>query len=77
MNETTLSRVLTAISVHDVWLTLRQTLRGHASTALAYENEIHPHCGRTNHPHEKCWIKYPHEPEDPSKDMVDDVIGNS
>jgi hypothetical protein len=41
MNETTLSRVLTARSAHDVWLTLRQTLRGHASTALAYENEIH------------------------------------
>ena len=20
-----------------------------------------PHCGRTNHPPEKCWVKYPHK----------------
>jgi len=41
MSESTLSRVLTATSARDVWVILRKLYAGkHASTALAYENEI-------------------------------------
>jgi hypothetical protein len=41
MSESTLSRVLTATSARDVWVILRKLCAGkHASTALAYENEI-------------------------------------
>jgi hypothetical protein len=42
MSESTLSRVLTATSARDVWVILCELYAGkHASTALAYENEIH------------------------------------
>jgi hypothetical protein len=42
MSESTLSRVLTATSARDVRVILRKFYAGkHASTVLAYENEIH------------------------------------
>jgi hypothetical protein len=42
MSESTFSRVLTATSARDVWVIIRKLYAGkHASTALAYENEIH------------------------------------
>jgi hypothetical protein len=42
MTESTLSRVLTATSARDIWVILRKLYAGkHASTALAYEYEIH------------------------------------
>jgi len=42
MSESTLERVLTATSARDVWVILLKLYAGkHASTALAYENEIH------------------------------------
>ena len=42
MSESTLSRALTATSARDIWVILRKLYAGkHASTALAYENEIH------------------------------------
>jgi hypothetical protein len=41
MIESTLSTVLIATSARDVWVILRKHYAGkHASTALAYENEI-------------------------------------
>jgi hypothetical protein len=27
----------------------------------ASEHPLYPHCGRTNHPPEMCWIKHPHK----------------
>ena len=51
MSESTLSRVLTATSARDVWVILRKLDAGKlASTALAYENEIH--IAQTAHHHE-------------------------
>jgi len=42
MRESTLSRVFTATSARNDWVILRKLDAGkHASTALAYENEIH------------------------------------
>ena len=41
MSQSTLSRVLSGTSARDVWVILRKLYAGkHASTALAYENEI-------------------------------------
>ena len=42
LSESSLSRALTAKNAREVWVTLRKLDAGkHASTALAYENEIH------------------------------------